>query len=93
MEFSRADVRREGEVLAHGIGIYYEVFTNPRSGMVDWRGYIDASSELVGVFWNLGNYQLAFEDGRVGEIVVNNVDFTAPEESGQIHFLGAGPLE
>ncbi len=93
MKFSHANVEQEDRIVAEGVGVFYETFTNPRSGMSDWRGYFEASPELIDVFWNLGNYRLALEDGRAGDIVVNNVDFTFPQEAGKIHFLGAGPLE
>ena len=72
-----ADV--EGEVFMHA----------PPGRLKSWDGGFDLQQgQLVGT----GSYRLELEDGRSGDIIINNVHFSS-HSAASVTFVGSGPLQ
>jgi hypothetical protein len=81
---------KDGEkLLAQDIEIWLSESIDPRSGLHRWSGSFDLHS---GKYIEPGGpYNLILEDGRTGNIIINNVITGSRGEAA--HFVGTGPLQ
>jgi hypothetical protein len=84
----RASLQGAGNTLLDAITVYVEEGTEP-SGLHTWYGVFQVPAELV--IEPGGPYRLRLDDGRAGDIIVNNVSISSTAPA-QVSFVGSGPL-
>lgn len=88
MEYLRASLKKGDQVLFEDLDITLAGLKSA-TGLKEWYGSFKLPAD--GHIEPGGPYRLILEDGRSGDILINNISISSDQLT-LVHFVGSGPL-